>query len=79
LWGYASGDHENNYKKFSLQCVFLTLFSANADVKISFFPNVKIVQAYIDTCFLCRSFEMTEPSVVALEMNLSGQLETGFK
>lgn len=43
-------------------CV-LTLFSANADVKIPFFLNVKIVQAYSDTSFLWRGFEITEPSV----------------
>lgn len=39
-------------KKASLQHVFLTLFSANADVKIPFIPNVEIVQAYSDTSFL---------------------------
>lgn len=43
-------------------CV-LTLFSANADVKIPLFLNVKIVQAYSDTSFLWRGFEITKPSV----------------
>lgn len=43
-------------------CV-LTLFSANADVKIPFFFNVKIVQAYNDASFLWKGFEITEPSV----------------
>lgn len=43
-------------------CV-LALFSANADVKIPLFLNVKIVQAYSDTSFLWRGFEITKPSV----------------
>lgn len=37
-------------------CV-LTLFSANADVKIPFFHNVKIVQAYSDTSFLWKALK----------------------
>lgn len=50
-------------QRSSLLRVFLKLFSANADVKISFFLNAKTVQAYSDTSFLWRGFEITEPSV----------------
>lgn len=38
-------------------CV-LTLFSANADVKIPFFHNVKIVQAYSDSSFLWKALKL---------------------
>lgn len=62
LWSYANENHKNNCKNPPYNMCPHTI-SANADVTIPFFLNVKIVQAYCDTSFLWRGFEITKPSV----------------